>query len=301
MSIRTETAYVSWIRRFIVWNSLRHPRDMGSAEVEAFLSSLAVERNVSPSTQNQALSAILFLYKEVLNSELPWIDNIQRAKATEYVPVVLSREEIQRLLSQLSGTHHLVASLLYGTGMRLLECLRLRVKDVDFLRSEITVRMGKGGRDRRTMFPLKLQGAVETQLEDTFRIHQRDLAAGYGAVWLPNALSSKYSHASREFAWQYVFPSVRRSEDPRDGNTRRHHLHETGIQRAVKRGVRAAGINKPASCHTLRHSFATHLLERGYDIRTVQELLGHRDLETTQIYTHVLGQGANAVRSPLDS
>ncbi len=300
-SKRTEQAYVAWVKRFILANNKRHPIELGKDEVERFLTSLAVERQVSSSTQTQALSAILFLYREVLNSELPWLDTIQRAKKPEHIPVVLTREEIDQIFVHLSGVHLLVASLLYGTGMRLLECLRLRVKDLDFARHEITVRMGKGGKDRRTLFPNRLHRDLTAQLDEVHRVHKRDLDAGFGAVWLPDALRVKYRHANRHFRWQYVFPAKRRSTDPRDGKTRRHHLHESGVQRTLQRAITASGINKKASAHTLRHSFATHLLERGYDIRTVQELLGHVNVETTQIYTHVLGMGPNAVRSPLDT
>ena len=299
-SKRTEQTYVAWIVRYIRFHELKHPETMGKREVESFLSDLAVTRQVSPATQNQALAALLFLYKEVLNQELPWVDDVRRAKPKEYVPVVLTRQEVQRVLAQLSGVHWLVVSLLYGTGMRLLECLRLRVKDIDFARSEITVRMGKGGKDRRTLFPSTLHKSLDLQIEEALRIHQRDIEAGFGEVWLPYAIAQKYPWSAKSQGWQYVFPSARRSVDPRGGKTRRHHLHESGIQRVVRNAIKQADIHKRASCHTFRHSFATHLLERGYDIRTVQELLGHKDVETTQIYTHVLGIGPNAVRSPMD-
>lgn len=300
LALRTEEAYVGWIVRFIRANGRRHPRDLGRQEVEAFLTWLAVERNVASSTQNQALAALLFLYREVLNVDLPWMDGIQRAKRPARLPVVLSRDEVAALLDELVGVRWLVASLLYGSGMRLLEGLRLRVQDLDFTRGEITVRHGKGGKDRRTMLPTSLHEALFTQLAETRRIHRRDLDAGYGAVWLPEALARKYPNAPREWRWQYVFPATQRSVDPRQNVVRRHHLHESVVQRAMRQAVRAAGIAKRASCHTLRHSFATHLLEAGYDIRTVQELLGHSDVATTQIYTHVLNRGPNAVRSPLD-
>jgi integron integrase len=297
---RTEEAYVGWIRRFILANGKRHPSQMGRPEVEAFLTSLAVRDKVAASTQNQALTALLFLYREVLGIELPWMKNIRRAKRPERVPVVLSREEVGAVLGEMSGTPWLVASLLYGSGMRLLEGLRLRVKDLDFTRCEITVRNGKGGKDRRTMLPATLHEPLRMQLGEVQRVHQRDLRAGHGGVWLPDALERKYPGAAKDWRWQYVFPASQRSADPRTGAVQRHHLHETVVQRAVVKAVRVARIEKHATCHTLRHSFATHLLEDGYDIRTVQELLGHSDVRTTQIYTHVLNRGRHAVRSPLD-
>jgi len=298
--LRTEGAYVGWVRRFILANDKRHPRELGARHVEAFLTHLATRGHVAPSTQNQALSALLFLYREVLHQELPWMDEIRRAKRPERLPVVLSREEVARLLSEMTGVTWLQASLLYGSGLRLMECMRLRVQDVDFLRREITVRHGKGGRDRRTMLPATLIEPLQGQLVEAKRIHARDLAAGFGEVWLPDALSRKYPNAAREWAWQYIFPASTRSVDPRSGIVRRHHLDEGVLQRAVKNAMRRAGIEKPATCHTLRHSFATHLLEEGYDIRTIQELLGHKDVATTQIYTHVLNRGGRGVRSPLD-
>ena len=300
MAHRTEDAYVGWVVRFIRANGRRHPRELGGPEVEAFLTSLAVRENVSPSTQNQALAALLFLYREVLGQHLPWMEDIRRAKKPRRLPVVLSQEEVAAVLGEISGVHWLMASLLYGSGLRLMECVRLRMKDVDFARSELTVRGGKGGRDRRTMLPQKLLAPLRTQLDETRRLHRRDLQAGCGEVWLPFALAAKYPNAAREPGWQYVFPSARPSIDPRSGVRRRHHRDEKGLQRAFKLAVRSAGITKPATCHTLRHSFATHLLESGYDIRTIQELLGHKDLSTTQIYTHVLNRGGMAVRSPLD-
>lgn len=300
LSIRTEQAYVGWVRRFILANDKRHPRELGARHVEAFLTRLATHGKVSASTQNQALSALLFLYREVLMQELPWMDDIRRAKRPERLPVVLSREEVAALLAEMTGVTWLMASLLYGAGLRLMECLRLRVQDVDFLRREITVRQGKGGKDRRTMLPAMTVDALQGQLAETRRIHERDLAAGFGEVWLPDALARKYTHAAREWIWQYVFPASVRSVDPRTGITRRHHLDETVLQRAVKNAVRRARLDKPATCHTLRHSFATHLIEDGYDIRTVQELLGHKDVSTTQIYTHVLNRGGRGVLSPLD-
>ena len=297
---RTEEAYVGWIRRFIVANRMRHPQLLGVSEVESFLTVLATRDNVAPATQGQALSALLFLYREVLGIELPWMDEIRRAKQRHRLPVVLSRREVAALLGELDGTSWLLASLLYGGGLRLMECVRLRVKDLDFDLHEITVRQGKGGKDRRTMLPARLVEPLRAQLRGTERVHLRDLAAGHGEVWLPHALERKYLNAGREFGWQYVFPARARSLDPRSGTMRRHHVDESGLQRAVKAAVRSAGIDKPATCHTLRHSFATHLLEDGYDIRTIQELLGHKDVATTQIYTHVLNRGGHGVRSPLD-
>ncbi|MFN3310759.1 MAG: integron integrase [Thermomonas sp.] len=300
-SIRTEQAYLYWIRRFILANGKRHPRDLNGAVVEAFLSRLATHHKVAASTQNQALSALLFLYREVLAIDLPWMENVVRAKRPQRVPVVLARAEVVRLLQRLSGREWLMASLLYGSGLRLMECLRLRVKDVDFERHEITVRDGKGGKDRRTMLPAALSEPLRRQREDVRVLHARDLADGFGAVWLPHALARKYPNAARELAWQYLFPASRRSVDPRDGSERRHHLDEKVLQRAVRAAAQGAGLAKPVSPHTLRHSFATHLLEAGYDIRTVQELLGHKDVTTTQIYTHVLNRGGCGVRSPLDA
>ncbi|MGH8117387.1 MAG: integron integrase [Rhodanobacteraceae bacterium] len=299
-SIRTEEAYVGWIRRFILANDKRHPRTMGAREVEAFLTHLATHAHVAASTQNQALSALLFLYREVLQQELPWLEDIRRAKKPQRLPVILSRGEAASLLAEMSGVTWLMASLLYGSGLRLMECLRLRVQDVDFMRREITVRRGKGGKDRRTMLPAMAMDALQGQLAEARRVHERDLDAGFGEVWLPDALARKYPGAAREWAWQYVFPASARSVDPRSGIMRRHHVDETVLQRAVKQAVRRARISKRATCHTLRHSFATHLIEAGYDIRTVQELLGHKDVSTTQIYTHVLNRGGRGVVSPLD-
>lgn len=297
---RTEEAYVGWIRRFILASGKRHPRDMGGREVEAFLTVLATQGNVAAATQNQALAALLFLYREVLALDLPWMESIQRAKRPARLPVVLTREEVGRVLDGLSGVPWLVASLLYGSGLRLLEALRLRMQDVDFGRQELLIRRAKGGKDRRTMLPATLVSPLLLQIEEARRIHRLDMAAGFGEVWLPDALAQKYPSAARESAWQYVFPARCRATDPRDGAIRRHHVDESTVQRAVKRAVRVAGLSKPATCHTLRHSFATHLIESGYDIRTVQELLGHSDVSTTQIYVHVLNRGASGVRSPLD-
>lgn len=299
-SLRTEEAYVYWIRRYILATGKRHPRELDGVVVEGFLSRLATDDNVAASTQAQALSAILFLYRQVLAIDLPWMENVVRAKAPIRVPVVFSVSEVARLLMNLSGREWLMASLLYGSGMRLMECVRLRLKDVDFERNEITIRQGKGGKDRRTMLPGRLADALRVQRASVVALHARDLEAGFGEVYLPHLLARKYPNAAREIGWQYLFPATRRSTDPLDGRERRHHIDEKLLQRAVKAGLRAAGIEKPASCHTLRHSFATHLLENGYDIRTVQELLGHKDVSTTQIYTHVLNRGGNAVLSPLD-
>lgn len=300
MARRSEEAYVGWIRRFILANGKRHPRDMGAPEIERFLTHLAVKGKVSASTQNQALSALLFLYREVLGVTLPWMDDIPRAKKPRRLPVVLTRREVQVLLAEMSGVHWLMTSLLYGTGMRLMECVRLRVKDVDFERRELLIRHGKGGKDRRTMLPGSLVEPLQRQLAEARRLHANDLHAGFGRVWLPDALARKYRNSNIEWSWQYVFPASKRSHDPRDGVVRRHHVDESGLQRAVKRARQAAHVHKPATCHTLRHSFATHLIEDGYDIRTVQELLGHKDVSTTQIYTHVLNRGGLGVTSPLD-
>lgn len=302
-SIRTEQAYVDWIKRFILHFDKQHPKDLGAAEVEAFLTHLAVAGKVSANTQNQAKSALLFLYKEVLGVELPWLDNVQQAKVPKRLPVVLSQDEVVKILSRLEGTHHLVVSLLYGTGMRILEALRLRVKDIDFARKEILIRDGKGFKDRVTMLPVSLIKPLQTHLAKVKSLHEADLAKGYGAVFLPFALAKKYPYVAHDWAWQYVFPSGKLSVDPRseDAVTRRHHVQDQAIQRAVRQAVLDAGVTKPATPHTFRHSFATHLLEGGYDIRTVQELLGHSDVATTMIYTHVLNKGGRGVGSPLDS
>mgnify|MGYP006431158039 CR=1 FL=1 len=273
---------------------------MGSAEVEAFLSSLATRRRVTASTQNQALSALLFLYREVLGIELPWMEGIKRAKRPERLPVVLTAAEVKAVLARLDGRNHLMASLLYGAGLRLMECVRLRVQDIDTQARQLIMRDGKGGKDRRTVLPDNLVGPLGAQIERVREVHRQDLAAGYGAVWLPHALARKYPNAPTEIAWQYVLFAERRSTDPRSGRTRGHHIDEKSLQRAVKQAVRDAGIEKPASCHTFRHSFATHLLEAGYDIRTIQALLGHKDVNTTMIYTHVADCGGGGVRSPLD-
>jgi len=299
-AMRTEQAYVYWIKRYIDAVGRRNPRELGGREVEHFLTQLATRDRVAASTQSQALAALLFLYREVLSIELPWMENVVRAKGQRRLPVVLGRTEVARLLDQMQGRDWLMASLLYGSGLRLMECLRLRIKDVDFERRELTVRSGKGGKDRRTMLPARLVEPLQRQIASACLLHLDDLAAGFGRTSLPFALARKYPEADRDRAWQYVFPASRRGLDPLDGRIRRHHLDGTVLQQAVRRAVRAAGIDKPASCHTLRHSFATHLLESGYDIRTVQELLGHADVSTTQVYTHVLNRGANGVQSPLD-
>jgi integron integrase len=300
-SIRTEEAYVNWARRFIVFHNKRHPDDMGPAEVGAFLTHLAVDGKVAASTQNQALNAIVFLYRDVLRRELGSVQEVVRAKRPPKLPVVLTVSEVKQVLEQLDGTTRLMAGLLYGSGLRLMECLRLRVKDVDFTYRQITVRDGKGAKDRVTMLPESLMAPLQAHLARVEALHQADLAAGRGDVYLPFALARKYPNASREWGWQYVFPAVKPSVDPRSGAFRRHHAAESVLQRAVKTAVRASGVNKPANCHTFRHSFATHLLANGSDIRTVQELLGHQDVSTTMIYTHVLNRGGQGVKSPLDA
>ena len=299
-SIRTEQAYVDWIKRYIFFHDKRHPQAMGAQDVEAFLTHLAVAGKVAASTQNQAKSALLFLYREVLEMQLPWLDKVTQAKVPKRLPVVLTVSEVQAVLSHLTGTHALIASLLYGTGMRLMEVMRLRVKDVEFARREIVVREGKGFKDRVTMLPEAVMAPLKAHLVNAKSMHDEDVSQGFGEVYLPFALDKKYQNAGREWAWQYVFPSKNLSVDPRSGKTRRHHLDEKGMQRAMKQAVRDAGLIKPATPHTLRHSFATHLLQSGYDIRTVQELLGHSDVATTMIYTHVLNKGGRGVASPLD-
>ena len=300
-SLRTEQAYVDWARRFILFHNKRHPKEMGAAELRDFLSHLAVDRNVSASTQNQAKSALLFLYREVLKIELPWLEEVISAKTAKRLPVVLTQLETRQLLGAMSGTMGLMASLLYGTGMRLMEGLRLRVKDVEFTRREIIVREGKGNKDRVTVLPENLILPLQAHLVKVKALHERDLDAGFGEVYLPDALAVKYPNAPRAWGWQFVFPSPVRSIDPRTGIERRHHVYETSVQRAVREASRLAGIHKPETPHVLRHSFATHLLQAGYDIRTVQELLGHKDVQTTMIYTHVLNRGGRGVVSPLDA
>lgn len=299
-SFKTEKSYLYWIRFYIRFSGLRHPRELGSDHIERFLTWLAAVRRVSASTQNQALSALLFLYQRVLRLELPTLQKFTRAKRPQRLPTVLTREEVRTLFAQLDGTMLLVAHLLYGGGLRLLEALRLRVKDVEFEQRTVLVRDGKGAKDRGTMLPDSIVDGLRMHLERVHALHQHDLAAGFGAVALPYALARKYPHAAREWGWQFIFPSKTRAIDPLSGIVRRHHVHEKTMQRAIKTAVRRADLIKPASCHTLRHSFATHLLEDGYDIRTIQELLGHKEVTTTMIYTHVLNRGGRGVKSPLD-
>ena len=299
-SRRTERAYVFWIKRYIFFHGKRHPAEMGAPEVTTFLTALAVRHHVAASTQNQALCALLFLYREVLRVELPWLDGLVRAKRPQHLPVVLTVAEVQAVLSRIHGVPRLMALLLYGAGLRLLECCRLRVQDVDFAKNQIIIRNGKGGKDRVTMLPAAVKTALTRHLVRVREQHERDLRQGAGWVELPWALARKFPQAGREWAWQWVFPATRTYVDPETGRRRRHHLHESVLQRAVKDAVRAAGLAKRATCHTFRHSFATHLLEDDKDLRTVQELLGHKDVTTTQIYTHVLNRGPAAVRSPVD-
>jgi integron integrase len=298
-SLRTEQTYIHWIVRFIRFHDCRHPDEMGDAEVTDFLTHLAVHRNVSSSTQNQALNALLFLYRAVLDRPLGDLHDMVRAKRPQRIPVVLTTDEVARLLRQLGDAYWLPACLMYGSGLRLMEAIRLRVKDLDFDHHAIVVRNGKGAKDRVVTLPEDLVVPLKRHLQAVKLFHEKDLADGHGAVHLPDALARKYPAAGAEFSWQYVFPAARRSVDPRSGTERRHHIDEGSVQKAVKNAIRRAGIEKPASCHTLRHSFATHLLERGMDIRTVQEQLGHKDVRTTQIYTHVLNRGGSAVLSPL--
>ena len=299
-SIRTERAYVDWIKRFILFHQKRHPNEMGAPEIQAFLTDLAVVQNLASSTQQQALSALLFFYREVLRQALPWMDDITRAKKPKRLPVVLTQEEVRSVLAHLQGDTWLMASLLYGAGLRLMECLRLRVKDVDFGYRQLRVRDGKGQQDRVTMLPQRAMAPMQAHLDKVQTLHRQDVADGFGEVHLPYALARQYPNAGTAWVWQYVFPARQRSVDPRSGKTRRHHVDSKVLQRAMKKAVLQAQVAKPASCHTLRHSFATHLLEAGYDIRTVQALLGHKEVSTTMIYTHVLQQGGKGVRSPLD-
>ena len=300
LSRRTEAAYVYWTKRFIRFSGLRHPSEMGAAEVRQFLSHLVVERNLSAATQQQALSALVFLYRNVVGRPLEALGPLPRGRVPTTLPVVLSPEEVAKVLGLLRGTPRLVGLLLYGSGLRLTECLMLRVKDLDLDRGELTVRRGKGGKDRVTVVPQRVRGALEEHLARVKALHGRDQAKGGGWVEMPGGLDAKYPKAGSSWPWQWVFPARRSYRDPKSGHIRRHHLHASVMQRAMTAAVRASGIGKRASCHTLRHSFATHLLEAGYDIRTVQELLGHRDVTTTMIYTHVLNRGGRGVRSPAD-
>ena len=299
-SLRTEEAYVGWIRQFILFHEKRHPKDMGENEISAFLTHLAVKRNVAASTQNQAFNALLFLYRNVLGMEFGVLDNVTRAKKPRKLPVVFTKEEIKEIITQLEGYKWIMAQLMYGAGLRVMECVRLRVKDIDFGYRQIIVRSGKGNKDRVTMLPEIASDPLKRHLEKVKAIHERDIKAGFGTVHLPYALSRKYKNADRSWAWQYAFPASKRAIDPRSGIERRHHIHESVIQRAVKQAIRSAKIPKTGNCHALRHSFATHLLEAGYDIRTVQDLLGHKDVSTTMIYTHVLNKGGRGVKSPVD-
>jgi integron integrase len=299
-SIRTEQTYLDWIRQFILFHNKRHPEDMGEAEISAFLTHLAADRQVAASTQNQALSALLFLYQQFLQRKLGFLDNVERAKRPAKLPVVLTKGEAQAVIGQLTGSYRLMANLLYGSGLRLMECLRLRVKDIDFGYNQIVVRDGKGGKDRVTMLPGSLHEPLQRHLQKVKTLHHEDLAEGFGTVHLPHALERKYPAAHREWVWQYVFPAAQRSLDPRSQRLQRHHVNEKSLQVAVQKAVRLSAIDNAASCHSFRHSFATHLLEAGYDIRTVQELLGHKDVSTTMIYTHVLNKPGISVRSPID-
>ncbi|MEI7643104.1 MAG: integron integrase [Chloroflexales bacterium] len=299
-SLRTEESYLDWVRRYVLFHDKRHPRDLGVDALLAFLNHLAVELNVSASTQNQARCALLFLYRELLRVDPGDLKGIAAAKEPRRLPTVLTRAEARAVIAELSGVYRLMAQLLYGSGLRLMECLRLRVKDLDFGLHQLTVRDGKGMHDRVTMLPDSLTNPLREHLAGVRRIHAQDLADGYGEVYLPFALARKSPGAARAWGWQYIFPADQRALDPRGGVMRRHHVHESALQRAVKDAVRASEVTKHASCHTFRHSFATHLIESGYDIRTVQELLGHADVKTTMIYTHVLNRGGRGVRSPLD-
>jgi integron integrase len=299
-SLRTERSYLFWIRNYVGFHNMRHPRGMGKHEIESFLTHLAVDRNVSSSTQNQAFNAILFLYRDVLETDLGDGLNAVRAKRSERIPVVMSHEEAMKVINSLGGTPQLMAKLLYGCGLRLMECVRLRIKDIDFAMSCITVHDGKGKKDRVVMLPEKVRPFLREQILQVESIHSHDVSSGFGEVHLPFALAKKYPNSSKLLGWQYVFPAANTSRDPRSGKIMRHHLSPSTLQRAVKKAVRLAGIHKHVGCHTFRHSFATRLLENGYDIRTVQELLGHKDVKTTMIYTHVMNKGAMAVKSPLD-
>jgi len=299
-SSRTEQAYCHWVRRYIFFHGVRHPAEMGEAEINAFLTELAVRENVSASTQNQALSALLFLYRNVIGRGVGTLGDVVRARRPERLPIVLTREEVKTVLANLRGDKWLMASLMYGAGLRLMECLQLRVQDLDLSRGEILVRDGKGAKDRITMLPDSLKAMLRKHLQRVKEVHERDVAVGWGRVRLPDALDRKYPSAPRDWRWQWVFPQEKRWKNRETGEEGRHHVDESIVQRAVKEAVLEAGITKRASCHTFRHSFATHLIEDGYDIRTVQELLGHRDVRTTMVYTHVLNRGPGGVRSPLD-
>lgn len=300
-SIRTEEAYLRWVVRFVRFHGMRHPEELGAAEIRQFLTHLAVQGKVAASTQNQALNALVFLYRHVLEIPFPDVEEVVRAKKPQRLPTVFTRAEVHAVLQNLQGTPWLAASLMYGSGLRLLECLRLRVKDIEASSRQVTVRDGKGAKDRVSVLPDGIVAPLERHLARVRTLHAEDVEAGYGTVYLPNALARKYPNAATNWAWQYVFPAANRSTDPRSGETRRHHVSESAVQKAVTHAVRKAGMTKPGSCHTFRHSFATHLLEAGYDIRTVQELLGHADVRTTMIYTHVLNRGGRGVRSPLDA
>ncbi len=299
-SYRTEKTYINWIRKYILFHNKRHPKEMGEREINQFLTYLAVNQKVAASTQNQALSALLFLYKRILRKEIGWIGNIQRARKPKKIPVVFTREEVKKVMLHLHGKCWLMGALMYGSGLRLMECLRLRVKDLDFACRQITVRSGKGQKDRLTMMPESVISPLKTHLQRVKSLHEKDLAEGFGSVRLPGALRRKYPNADKEWRWQYVCPASTRYFDPEDKEHRRHHFHESAVQRAMKDAIEKACITKTGSCHTLRHSFATHLLENGHDIRTVQELLGHQDVRTTMIYTHVLNRGGMGVKSPMD-
>lgn len=299
-SRRTEQTYCYWVRRYIFFHRVRHPAEMGAPEINAFLTHLAVKGNVSASTQNQALAALLFLYRQVLGRRIGELGEVVRARKPRRLPVVMTRDEVKMLIDHLTGDKQLMASLLYGAGLRLTECLNLRVHDIDFARDEITIRDGKGGKDRVTMLPGSIRKPLQEHLQWVRRIHERDLAEGWGRVLMPFALARKYPNASAEWGWQWVFPQENRWKNRKTGEEGRHYVHETILQRAVKEAARKAGIVKCVSCHSFRHAFATHLLESGYDIRTIQELLGHKDVSTTMIYTHVLNKGGQGVQSPLD-
>lgn len=299
-SIRTEKAYISWIKRYVHFHEMKHPKDMGENEIEAFLTDLAVRGKVSASTQNQAFNALLFLYREVMKSDLLGEVNAIRAKTPARLPTVLTVDEVFSVIDAMSGTHQLMVKILYGCGLRGIECVRLRVKDLDFGFNHVLVRDAKGNKDRVTVFPDEIKPALKEHLKYVMKLHEKDLKDGYGSVFLPNALARKYKNADKEWGWQYVFPSKTISVDPRSGQKRRHHMHLSSLHRAIKQASKIAGVNKPISSHTFRHSFATHLLQDGYDIRTIQELLGHKDVSTTMIYTHVIKKGGRGIRSPLD-